>query len=129
MAEQEEVRTGLVRQLKGRAAKLDATEFMPGWRDVMEEAFPEIDAWYAENPIIVSTPKMPRLDQGLSKDLLTLIRLANEHKGTLRGALAQSMVETIQEREERLREEQRQQYEFYTKLRYAGVGGPVRLGP
>lgn len=125
MAEQEEVRTGLVRQLKGRAAKLDATEFMPGWRDVMEEAFPEIDAWYAEHPIVVNTPKMPRLDEGLSADLMRYIQIARDNPGTLKGALAQSLADTRREREEKERA-LRQRLLFEVLHR---AGGPVRLGP
>jgi hypothetical protein len=127
LAEQVDPRLIIARQLRERAAKLDATEFMPAWRDLMEEAFPEIDAWYAENPIVVpGKPKMPWLDEGLSADLLRYIQMARDNPDSLRGALAQSIADTMMDRERAQREKE---YQFYKKLRHNGLGGPVRVGP
>jgi hypothetical protein len=102
----------LVRQLRERAAKLDATEFMPAWRDLMEEAFPEIDAWYAENPIVGHTG--PPTPWGvITPEILALLKIAAEHKDTLRGTLAQSIADTMLEREK--------EHQFYKKLRHNGL--------
>lgn len=133
MAEQAKVdpRPILVRQLRERAAKLDATEFMPAWRDLMAEAFPEIDAWYAENPIVAPSAPKTLLAEGLSADLLRYIQIARDNPDSLRGALAQSIANTITERErERAQRYAEQQRAFFEgRKRYPIGGGPTRLGP